>query len=181
MSEIHTPTPETEAYLTDQEREFMQRLLQNPLEFPDAFKRWVGDYFATNVPLIPYGNFLGSKLNIAKSGDYITTTQGPATSAYGNLATVGPSVNGIADGVYLVLWGAVTTGGAHEGFMGLSVNGDTPVDAEAAASADDQTIAHGRLITLKNDNNSTIVCKYKGTQQNWGRRWIVVIRVATGA
>ena len=173
-------TPQ-DAALTEAEREILKKLLANPIEFPEAFKRWVADYFAQNVPMIPYGNFLGSKLNIAKSGDYISTTQGPATSAYGNLATVGPSIVGIADGVYIVNWGATTTGGEHEGFMGVSVNGATPVDAEAAGSAYNLTIAQGKIVTLKNDNNSSIVCKYKGTQQNWGRRWLTIIRVATGA
>jgi len=173
-------TPQ-DAALTEQEREILKRLLANPIEFPEAFKRWVADYFAQNVPLIPYGNFLGSKLNIAKSGDYISTTQGPATSAYGNLATVGPSIVGIADGVYIVNWGAITTGGEHQGFMGISVNGDTPTDSNSSGSSFDQNITGGRIITLKNDNNSSIVCKYKGTQQNWGRRWLTIIRVATGA
>ncbi len=179
MSEL--PGDPQDGPLEEAQRELLKKLLANPIEFPEAFKRWVGDYFAQNIPLIPYGNFLGSKVNIAKSGDFILTTQGPATSAYGNLATVGPSIVGLADGVYIVLWGASTTGGAHEGFMGVSVNGDTPLDSESAGSQFDQQIAHGRIITLKNDHNSSIVCKYKGTQQSWGGRWIVVIRVATGA
>jgi len=179
MSEL--PSQPQEGPLEEQQRDLLKKLLANPIEFPEAFKRWVGDYFAQNIPLIPYGNFLGSKVNIAKSGDYILTTQGPATSAYGNLATVGPSVSGLADGVYVVLWGATTTGGEHEGFMAVSVNGDTPTDLHAGPSNFDNTITHGRLITLKNDNNSSIVCKYKGSQQSWGSRWIVVIRVATGA
>lgn len=166
--------------LTEQERAILQKLLSNPLEFPKEFKEWVSDYFATNVPLIPYGTFLGSKLNIAKSGDYIATSQGPGGLAYGDLATVGPSIIGIADGVYVVIWGATTTGGEHPGNMAISVNGDTPVDSQSAGSAESQTIASSRLVTLKNDNNSTIVCKYKGTQQNWGNRWIVLVRVATG-
>lgn len=181
MSE--TPQEPQGGPLDEQQRDLLKRLLANPIEFPDKFKQWIGDYFAMNVPLIPYSGLLGSRLNIAKSGDYIATTEGVGASAYGDIpgGTVGPSILGLADGVYAVVWGATTTGGAHVGRMGVSVNGDTPVDGEAAGSADDQTISFGRLITLKNNNNSTIVCKYKGTQQNWGRRWIVVIRVATGA
>lgn len=179
MSE--TPYEPMENALEEAQRDLLKKLLANPIEFPETFKRWVGDYFATNIPLIPYGNILGSKVNIAKSGDYIATNEGPATSAYGNLATVGPSINGLADGVYVILWGANTTGGAHEGHMGISVNGDTPVDGEAAGSAYSIPIAWGRLVTLSNKHNNTVVCKYKGGQQSWARRWIVAIRVATGA
>lgn len=175
------PSEPQDGPLDEQTRDFMRRLLANPIEFPDEFKRWVGDYFATNVPLIPYGNLLGARVNIAKSGDYISTQEGPATTAYGDLSTVGPSVTGLADGVYVVLWGAVTGGGEHEGYMGISVNGDTPQNAESAGSQFDQNIAHGRLITVKNDHNTSMVCKYKGTQQTWGQRWLAVIRVATGA
>ena len=169
--------------LTEAERAILQKLLANPLEFPKEFKEWVSDYFATNVPLIPYGTFLGSKLNIAKSGNYIATAQGPGASAYGDIpgGTVGPSITGIADGVYVVVWGANTTGGEHQGFMGISVNGSTPTDADSAGSQESQSATSSRVITLKNDNNSTIVCKYKGTQQHWGNRWIVLVRVATGA
>lgn len=169
--------------LTEAEREFLKRLLKNPLDFPDAFKRWVGDYFGTNVPLIPFGNFLGSKVNIAKSGDFILATEGPGPASFGNISggTVGPSITGLANGVYLVFWGANTTGGAHEGFMGVSVNGDTPTDGNSAGSAYDQQIAHGRIIDVQQNHNNSIVAKYKGGQQSWGRRWISVIRVATGA
>lgn len=179
MSE--TPGNPQDDGLNEEERELLKRLLANPIEFPDKFKQWVGDFFAQNVPLIPYGNLLGSKLNIAKSGDYISTLEGLGPAAYDDLATVGPSINGIADGIYVVLWGARVTGGDHTSYMGLSVNGDTPSDADSAPSASIMTIAWGRLLTLKNDNNSSIVCKYKGTQANWGNRWLVIIRVATGA
>ena len=34
--------------LTEQERALLQKLLENPLEFPKEFKSWVADYFATN-------------------------------------------------------------------------------------------------------------------------------------
>lgn len=176
------PDATPDATLTDEEKALLTKYLASPLDFPKEFKSWVSDYFATNVPLIPYGTFLGSRLNIAKSGGYIATTEGVGASAYGDIpgGTVGPSIVGIADGVYVVLWGATTTGGEHTGYMGISVNGDTPTDTNSAPSTFDNTVARGRLITLKNDNNSSIVCKYKGTQQNWGKRWIALVRVATG-
>lgn len=179
MSEL--PGQPQSGPLEEAQRDLLKKLLANPLEFPDKFKQWVGDYFGANVPLIPFGSILGAKINIAKSGDYITTTQGPGTASYADLATVGPAVLGLANGVYIVLWGATTTGGEHEGFMGISINGDTPSNSEAAGSSFDHDISHGRLVTVMNDHNNTIVCKYKGTQQNWGHRWIVAIRVATGA
>lgn len=181
MSE-DTGTPQDEA-LSEAQRDLLKKLLANPIEFPEAFKRWVADYFATNIPLIPYGSLLGSKQNIAKSGDYIATNEGPASSSFGNIpgGTVGPSILGLADGVYIIVWGAQTTGGEHPGGMGISVNGDTPTDANSSLSAEYMSIAGGRLVTLKNDNNSTIVCKYKGNQQTYAKRWIMAIRVATGA
>lgn len=182
MSNLETSKP-SETVLSEETRDLMKRLLANPIDFPDAFKQWVAGYFAQNVPLIPYGNLLGAKVNIAKSGDYIATSEGPGPAAYGDISggTVGPSITGLADGVYVVLWGAVTTGGEHTGYMGVSINGDTPTDADSAGSLFNTSIAHGRLITVKNDHNTSIVCKYKGTQQNWSQRWLAVIRVATGA
>jgi len=163
-------------------RDQLDRLLSGTIFFPDGFKTWVTDWFATNVPLIPYTHFLGARLNIARSGDFIATDESTASATYANLSTIGPSISGIADGDYLVMFGAFSTG--QGSVCSREINGAAADDAfgiwqnESAAA-----LARGDIVSLKNNNNSSIVLKYRkdgGGSANFSNRWLVIIRISTG-
>ncbi len=149
----------------------MEQLLSHPLHFPEEFKRWMGDFISTNIPMIPFSHIFGAKINIARSGDYISTSETKATTGYGDLPTVGPQITGLADGKYLIAFGIKARQSAS-----LSYNGSAPSDDDAI-NANESNPNGGRMIikTLASNNNNTVCVKYKnGTFQD---RWLVVIRV----
>lgn len=160
----------------------MERLLSAPIFFPDGFKDWVSDAFARDIPLIPYTQFLGGRLNIAKSGDYIVTNESRSATAWGDLTTVGPTVSNLADGSYLIIWGCTIS--SEEGLMGVSINGADPSDDRAVGTAGASAIvspAYAYIADLKNNNNNTVQCKYRnvvGGGSNFRRRWLAVIRIS---
>ena len=47
----------------------VQDILGSPLHFPDAFKKWLLDYFATNVPQIPFKQVAGAQDYLFKAAN----------------------------------------------------------------------------------------------------------------
>jgi hypothetical protein len=161
----------------------LDKLLGVPIFFPDEFKTWLADYVATNIPLIPFQSFLGARLNIARSGDYIATEEGTTSASYVDLATVGPQITGLVNGVYLALYGARLNATDFAG-MSISVNGGTPSDDDMISSGQAGTMARGSVFNLQQDHNNSLRIKYKnihgGLTKNFSNRWLVAIRVSTG-
>lgn len=155
----------------EETRDEAARLLSHPLHFPDEFKRWMGDFITTNIPMIPFSHIFGAKVNLAKSGDYIATAE-TMPASYGDCATPGPLVTGLADGRYLIAYGHKARNRCAP-----SYNESTPIDDDAN-QGNESVPNTGRLIvkTLKNKDNNTVKLQYAGggTTQD---RWLVVIRV----
>src|SRR5438132_8766379 len=63
----------------------------------------------------------------------VATAQNTTNGAYVDLATVGPTITGLPDGVYLIFHGAaLVTGTAdQQAFQSVSFNGAGPSDADA--------------------------------------------------
>lgn len=168
--------------LTDQQRDDLTKLLGAPIFFPDEYKTWITDFVATNIPLIPYTQFLGARMNLARSGNFVATAESTTSSSYVDLATVGPTIAGIADGDYLVMFGGFVDG--QGGLISYSVNGAAASDSTAVWENDNAAaLSRADIVTLKNNHNSTIQLKYRkdgGAGPTFSRRWIVVIRISTG-
>lgn len=68
--------------LNASERDLLQRLLSNPLMFPDAFKNWMTDHMAVNIPQLPITQALGGR-GIARylnsNADSVTVTNSGGT------------------------------------------------------------------------------------------------------
>lgn len=168
--------------LTDEERKRVDMLLSTPLFFPDALKTWATDWFATNIPLIPYTQFLGARLNIAKSGNFIVTGEATASGTYTDLATVGPTISGLVDGDYLIAFGAWMSG--QGAWVSRSINGAAASD-DFGINESDSVLAAARadIVNLKNNNVNEIKLKYRrdgGASPTFARRWIVAVRISTG-
>lgn len=148
-------------------------LMSHPLHFPDEFKDWMADMIAVNIPMIPFGHVFGSRINIARSGDYIVTSEACSTTAtYSDLATVGPQIVNLSNGKYMIFYGCLT-----RGKMAPSINGAAPSDDDCIDA--NETIAPmSRAIvrSLTNNNVNTIKMQYKETQ-NFSHRWLVVVRI----
>lgn len=158
---------------SESDRDEAAKLLSAPLLFPDEFKRWLGDYVATNIPLIPYSHIFGARHNTARSGVSITASESTtSTTAYVDLTTDGPSITGIADGTYLVMYGVKTRSRAS-----LSVNGSTPSDDDSIWGEEaSPAAARMKIVSLNSDNTNTIKMQYKGTNA-FSHRWLSIMRL----
>ena len=154
-------------------RDEMAQLLSHPLQFPEEFKRWMSDFITTNIPMIPFSHIFGAKVNIAKSGDYISTEETIGAGTWVDVATVGPQVTGLADGRYLIAFGHKGRGDAS-----LSFNGATALD-EDGIYANESNPNSGRMIvrSVQNKDNNSICMKYQESGRSTRDRWLVVIRV----
>lgn len=153
-------------------------LLKEPIHFPDEFKNWLTDYFAVNPPQIPFSQIFGSRLNIARSGQYIATAEtGTSATAYADPATPGPEITGVANGKYLVAYGAHSRDRTS-----LSVNGATPSDDDAIFGLEYAPAAmRMKLVSVSSDHNNSFKLQYKGTR-TFSKRWLTIFRVgAPGA
>lgn len=151
------------------------KLLEAPIFFPPEFKDWLADYVATNIPMIPYSNVLGARLNIARSADFIATSESTGSSSYTDLATVGPQLQNIVDGTFIFFYGAQC-----RSRMAPSYNAATPSDNESLRGTEGE-IAMSRvsLKVMKNNNLNSVKLQYK-TGAAFARRWLVALRIGTG-
>ena len=169
--------------LTEADKESLTKLLGSPLDFPQPFKDWLQDYVALQLPLIPYKNFLGAKLNIAKSSAYIAASEGTLSATYTDLTTVGPTITGLVDGQYVFLYGAHVNANDLAWFS-ISINGAAASDDQGAMTSWQATLVRAHLATVKNANSNSVQMKYRnghgGTTKSFSNRWLAAIRVATG-
>lgn len=108
-----------------------------------------------------------------------------ASGTWADLATVGPKLDSLPDGKYLVMWGctAWTSDVTGQVKMSISVNGGTPTEADKAyvRTATGSGCASATVYTLNAGGANTLKAQYsKGGQTSgtWGGRWLVAIRVS---
>lgn len=157
--------------LTESQREDLDKMLGNPILFPKEFKNWMMDFVAVNIPLIPFSHLFGSHVNIARSGNFVPTSESTASPTYTDLATVGPQLQHLADGTYLIAWGVTSRQRAS-----ISVNGATPSDDDSLwATEMNPPGTRMKIVSMKNNNDNSVKIQYKsGTFQD---RWLTVIRI----
>lgn len=184
------PAKGPEDFLSLDERQFLQRILNYPEDLPSKFRSWLVDFIAVNIPMIPISQIVGFTQFQARS-ETVTGSQSCTNTNYGNLATPGPTLTGISDGAYLIWFGFKTDQDADcQAFMSLSINGSAASDTDACQTgvdglAGDQvraSISRAVSKSLKNSNNNTIQAKYKAVQGNgsWpsiANRWIIALRI----
>jgi len=187
-----TPARGPDAYLSLQERAFLSRMLDHPEELPDKFKAWLLDYVAVNIPMIPISQIQGFTGFTAKSADPVLAIESTTATTYGDLATVGPTLTGIGDGEYIILFGCKANGGTTGGGaiifgrMALEINGTAAADNDSCQSDSDRGIAGMSIMravvkTLDNGGNNTITAKYRSTDSSvscsFGNRWLTALKV----
>lgn len=147
-------------------------------DFLGQLKTW----FEQNPPTIPITQIVGFNQFTAK-GDQITSEESTASNTFTDLTTVGPSVTGLADGSYIVFFGAsLQAVGGNIFQMGISING-AAVDANHICETTTTTnlsLSHGQLLTLSGGGNNSIVAKYRmntGSSAGHARyRWLIALR-----
>src|SRR5678816_4181755 len=107
--------------------------LGHPLEFPPEFKQWLADYVALQKLKFPISQVFGFALQRVRTATE-DAEQTTASTTYTDLSTVGPTLSNVANGFYLMVFGAdcqASAGSAQHIYMGLSINSATPSDDDA--------------------------------------------------
>jgi hypothetical protein len=173
--------------LNPEDRDRVNKFLSNPLDFPPEFKKWLLDYLAQNIPPVPVSQLLGFVQTRAHVADPVPDFNETSSSVYTDLAIVGPSLAGLADGTYLVFHGcefASFDGFEARGWMALSVNGAAAADSRAnrcfLGGTRHDTSFRGEAVICANGDNNTITAMYRSSVgvTDFGRRWLIAIRVS---
>lgn len=157
-----------------QEQQRTMETMGAAIFFPQEFKDWMVNMVAVQIPLIPFSQILGAKLNLARSADAIATSEAVTGSVYVDAATPGPLLTNIANGKYIIFYGAHVPNG---GKASPSINGSTPSDDNAITSISTGGAgARGKLVTLTSNNLNSVKLQYKAGG-NFRNRWLVAWRI----
>jgi hypothetical protein len=117
----------------------------------------------------------------AQAAPVVTADETTASGTYTNLATVGPEIDALPDGKYLLLYGAlVTAPGSGRAFVAPKINSTEADDADAAQmyASNGGGVSFAVTKTLSGGNN-TILLRYRtsgGGTGTFGLRWLIVLR-----
>lgn len=166
------------------EKDDFNEFLRHPILFPDEFKSWLQDWIAVNIPKIPVSQIFGFKIQSVKTGPEVATAQSTSSTSFTDLATVGPTVENLVNGFYVVMFGAnrSTTPFDPGIIMGLSIDGAAP-DTAQVANLNENNGGGIALVDLSGgDHQHTITAKYKvataGTS-TVSDRWMHALKVVT--
>jgi hypothetical protein len=187
--------PQSDVFLTPEERAAMRRMLMFPEEFPPEFKNWLLEYVGVNGE-IQQSQVRGLVTSLSPAFQVVTTSETTTSQTYVDLATVGPRITGLGDGVYLVLFGCqmVVTSNIFGGCMAVAT--DDVAASDATGFAIQEGVGEGPnveffdvpgmralLLTLTHGGNNTLTAKYRftaptsGTNPSFANRWLAAIRV----
>lgn len=157
--------PETD-YLTNEERIQLRRLLSQPEEFPREFGSWIKEYISLNGEIQPF-QVQGLSLRAPRTATVVTAENLGFTTSYSDLATVGPKLEDLGKGTYLVFYSssAIANEFGAEPWMSVSINGATAVDLDSvhfhlSGSTGELPLFRSLIVDLPLGNN-TLLCKYK--------------------
>ena len=153
--------------LTAYEMTLMERMFGNPRLWPDTAKVWIADYVAQNLSL-PISQVQGFTTFVAQIADPVNVAESTASTSYTNLATVGPTLTGISNGLYVVLFGcriSHSLGGSDAGLM--SVQGNAVAASDTNAINSNATTQVGTNVAFQlhelRANSNTLTAKYRTT------------------
>jgi hypothetical protein len=157
-------------------QEDFNEFLRHPLLFPDDFKAWLQDWIAVNIPKIPISQIYGFKIHSVKSGAEVATAEALTSSSYIDLTTVGPEVENLVNGFYVVMFG----GHSQSILMGLSVDGGAVDEEQIANLNEDSGGAIALLDLTTGDHQHTVTAKYKSAGGGTvSERWMHALKVVT--
>jgi hypothetical protein len=166
-------------------------VVRNIFDFSTEALGELRTWLEQNPPAVTISSIIGFDQFTANVATDVGTNETTTSSTYVDLATVGPSLSGIPDGKYLVMfgftgkWTVAQTGQV----MSVAMNGAAASDADACFVTPTTTGGAGteastmRVVakTLSSGSNS-IVSKYRATQAgntaNFEFRWLVALRYA---
>lgn len=170
---------------TERERQFRQWLLHDVLGTPEYKEHatWVGDQLIIGGFELPISQILGFPLTAPQRAAVIGTSSTTSTT-YTDLADgAGPQLTGLADGIYLFLYGAATNNsGAGFSYLSIQVNSDAVSENDATSTNATARVGlmYATVKTLSNDGNNTVTVKYRADAGTAGyySRVLVSLRVS---
>jgi hypothetical protein len=165
VSSITPPSAET----TLEDIALMQRVLgaaaHTPNAIPDELMSYIVDYIQASNLNISIGRvfgFSGFTANVAT----VATLEGTPSTSYTDLATVGPTIDGLANGRYVVVVAAAAVASAAgvDCWMSYSANGDTATDARGSRSSTAPSISGLVMfstVVLNAGGGNSLQSKYK--------------------
>jgi len=164
----------------------MREYLKSPIAFPPAFKDWMSDWYATNVPKLHVSQIFGFKLHSIYVADDVVAEEAISTTAYGNTTTVGPTLSNMANGFYVIMWGCyANVSSTANSYMSIQVDGVAATGVrEMLLNGTEAAFSVGRLAIVdmtSGDQTHEIVAKYKTNAAPGGAvvgmRWLHALRV----
>lgn len=166
----------------------IMEVLSDPMNLPPSFwnysvQRWLAD--APVFPISQVFGFIQSQASVSA----VAASVSRSSSTFATLSG-GPSLSNLADGHYLVLWGAAAAGnaGVSNAEMAVGVNGVTNVaggdhtQIAFTSSGTSTSITSGDTFTLSNKNSNTLDGIYLSSDNSfscsWQNRWLIALKTA---
>lgn len=134
---------------------------------------------------LPITNIIGFQQFTVQNAPFIFTSQSRTSSTYGDLATVGPTLTGLPDGKYVIMFGcASAAAGGTEAGMSVQINSDAVDSDDSVVSAASSLTAGSIAVvkTLSAGGNNSITAKYASLDNvnsaTFARRWLLALRYA---
>lgn len=177
--------------LTPEQRDQVDKFLKSPISYPSEFKSWLTDYLSVNIPYIPVSQLLGYKGTLSNNqvvNDAEAVNGGYAAErTWVDLPSYGPSVTGLADGTYFVMFGALLGRGSAGGAwcsVGVSINGADPSTPFIRSLYNDpdamNMFAHPYTVANNDNNEIRLMYMYDlggGATAEFSNRWMTVVRI----
>lgn len=175
--------------LTPAELDVLRKVFSSPLDIPQEWKSWLVSYLEANPPVLPISQIFGFNSFTANLAEVAAKQNMPSNGSFVDLTTVGPQLDPLPKGRYVVLWGAAYD--ANGGATGAMVPRVNSVNPGLATELDNSAIIEpvnverfnlmrGRLYDLDLDSND-ITCKYYSTQSPgpaFYKRWLIALKYA---
>lgn len=177
---------------TQEDIALMQRVLsaaaRNPNLIPADFMAYILDYIQTSRLQIPIGQVFGfTQFTAQQDVVGLGSAESTSSATYVDLATVGPSLTGLPDGQYIIIFGCDAHNSATGvgSIMSLSINGVAAVDTDSCQMPDqtkDTSMARAVVKTLSNGGANSVIAKYRegyaaGTA-TFTHRWLIALKYA---
>lgn len=157
-------------------------ILSDPMNLPSTFWDYSTRKWLRDAPVFPISQVFGFTQFTVMAAPPVVTSEATSSTAYVDLATVGPTLTGVPDGNYLIAYGALmqnSVSGAGSA-MSIQVNGTTAADADWAQTQTNVLVSVMRLTTkaLSNNGSSTITAKYRAGSNTatFRDRWMIALK-----
>lgn len=164
-------------------RQRLKDLFAHPELLPNDFLSFVTDFVSVNQPVIPISQINGFDRFTANFAA-VATSQTTTSASYVSLATTGPELTDIPDGIYVVTHGALMASSADGSrvFQSISVNGGSASDGDAAQNGNLFNLSACTSVQKSlSGGTNTITCKYRTNSSVTGtfaNRFVLAQRVS---